>query len=169
MSIPPSRSRSGLKSTIAAMSLCAIALLVASMVVVPGASAAPATHPTQIRGYIWDSAHRPVSGAFVTVQSLNGTTVLDTKTDTTDATGYYAVDFLDGKWDTGPDGNFTIIATCPSGQDGNFRPAVDRNIIYLNVTYLFEIPEFGNTVGLLATAGILGGVAAVAVVCVRRR
>jgi hypothetical protein len=105
----------------------------------------------------------------VTVQSLNGTTVLDTKTDTTDATGYYAVDFLDGKWDTGPDGNFTIIATCPSGQDGNFRPAVDRNIIYLNVTYLFEIPEFGNTVGLLATAGILGGVAAVAVVCVRRR
>jgi len=169
MSIPPSRSRPGMKSAIAAVSLCTVALLVASMVVLPCASAAPGTFPKWVRGTIWDAAHRPVSGAQVTVQSINGTTVLDTQTDTTSAEGYYLVQFQAGKWDTRTGNHFNITATCPSGQGYNTTTVDAENTQWLNVTYVFEIAEFGNTVGLLATAGILGGVAAVAVVCVRRR
>jgi len=166
--MPPIRSRYGLKSAVAVMPLCAVALLVASMIVAPGASAAPQTDQLQIRGYIWDYAHKPVSGAQVTVHSVNGTTVVDTQTDTTDATGYYSVNFMPGKWDTYPGNHFEITATCPSGQGGNSTPTIDEPYLWLNVTYVFEISEFGNAVGLLTTAGILGGVAAAAVVCVRR-
>jgi len=169
MSIPPSRSRPGLKSAIAAMSLFAVAFLVASIVAPTGASAAPGTFPKIVRGWIWDSAHNPVNNAQVTVQSVNGTTVLDTNTTTTNAAGWYSVGFNPGKWDTWLGNRFNITATCPSGQERNFTAVTNAVFQYLNVTYTFEIPEFGNTVGLLATAGILGGVAAVAVVCVRRR
>ena len=142
--------------------------MIASMIVPREARAAP-DYPKVVRGYIWDSAHSPVNNAQVTVQSVNGTTVIDTQTDTTDATGYYLVTFLVGKWDSYPGNHFDLVATCPSGQDDNSTIAAAGNYQELNLTFLFEIPEFGGTAGLLLTAGIVGGVAAVAVVWVRRR
>lgn len=125
-------------------------------------------YPTYIRGYIWDSEHNPVPGADVTVTTKDGPTTIHTESTTSDQYGYYNTLFSETEWFVGC--TIEVVATFDGmPQDGNSADAILDHIQYVDVTFLFEIPQFSNMTGLLLTSGFLGAVGAVAVVWRRKR
>jgi len=144
------------------VSLAVIAML--SLYMVPKAEAA--LFPTIVRGFVWDSAGTPVEGADVSVSTIQGVTTRGTYTDTTDANGFYSVTFPGAEWDVGD--TIKTTATFSGNQEDNETIAADAVVQWVNVTYTFEIPEFGSSLGLIAAGGMVGLVAVVVLVWRRK-
>lgn len=139
-------------------------LTVVAMMIAP-AIVSGASGPKQVRGYVWDSAGRDVEGADVTV-NIRDPDIRATLSDTTDATGYYSVTFGPSDWDIGD--TIEVIATYLSNQETNSTSANSNPFQWVNVTYTFEIPEFGSIVGFLVAGSLLGIVATVFLVRKRK-
>jgi hypothetical protein len=127
-----------------------------------------ATGPKIVRGYIWDDAGRLVEGAEVTINMLaqSDSSVRATYSETTPATGYYSVTFDMGEWDIGD--MIQVIATFDSKQEPNSTVATSVGPQWVNVSFDFEIPEFGSYLGLLIAGGAIG-IVGIAVVSMKRR
>jgi len=145
-----------IRSVLIAFSFAAM-LLALAVLMVPAKTEA-ATHTKDVRGYAYDHAYRKIPDAQISVTIQNpGNPV--TKSEPTDANGYYNIQFDDAEWDIGV--TISVIATFHSQQsDPNTTACTNAFFQYVNATaFEFEIPQFGSTVGLLLTAGIIGVVA----------
>ena len=144
-----------------------IAVLMTAMAALLPSQAAAGPQDITVRGYVWDSQHRDVEGADVVVNIKDGATIISTDSDTSDVNGFYSVMFLAADWSVG--NTIEVIFTFESKQDTNWTTAVDAAIQYVNMTYDFEIPEFGSLLGLALAAVVLGVVGTAAVVLWKRK
>jgi hypothetical protein len=143
--------------------------LVAVITLLPTSSTASTTSKV-IYGYVWDSAGNPLVGADVTLNMKRpDTSIRTTLTDETLSGGQYLVTFNPGEWEIGD--TVEIISNYMGNMESNETesPLTNDTPQYLNVSYEFEIPEFGSATGLLITGGLLGVVAVVALVYFKKR
>lgn len=119
------------------------------------ATRAQPTFPKDATGYVWDSAGTPLEGAQITVNLKNNQFIKYTQTDTTDSAGEYYVSFAacEQGW------TIEAIATYNSNQETNSTTADGSSLQWVNVTFPFEIPQFGNLVGFAGAAFFIGVVA----------
>lgn len=147
----------------------ALVLIVLAAAVLPVATQA-ATHPKQVRGYVYDQDGRKVANAQVTVTMKDGVTQVSAKTDTSDSAGYFACDFGLTEWNIG--NQIVVTATFSSLQATNSTEVYcdDAFLQWENITFPYEIPELGNGfTGILITGLLLGGIAIAALVLIRRK
>lgn len=162
--------RIGLRSAVVVISVV-LTVLVLAVAVLPRPSAAADDHPMNVRGYVYNNVGIKVANADVTVTMYNGGTPGVSKTDTSSSSplGYFSVDFAVGDWATG-NTIWVIVVYQGAPQGDNHTAIANGNYMYTweNFTSPYEIPQFGNTTGLLLTAGLVGVIAAVAVVWIRK-
>jgi hypothetical protein len=157
----------GLRSAVVVLSVV-LTVLVLAVAILPSASVADDNHTMQVRGYVYDDHGNKIANADVTVTMYNGLIPGVSKAATSSASpiGYFSVNFASGEWATG--NTILVVAQHQGGLQGSndTAPAVDGANFYEweNVTLPYEIPQFGNTTGLLVTAGLVGVVASVALV-----
>ncbi|MGB2582329.1 MAG: hypothetical protein WBD03_07660 [Thermoplasmata archaeon] len=163
--MPFERKARWLSSSTVVVTIVAV-FMVSAMLFVPAQTDA-ASQGTFVRGWIWDSEYRNVTGASVVVNMTDGGSTVSSKSDTTDEEGFYSVGFLLSEWDVGNE--IWIIVTYEGKQDTNHTPAIDSLVQYVNLTYTFEIPEFGSVTGMAVAAFALGGVGVAAMVFWRRK
>jgi hypothetical protein len=128
-----------------------------------------------VRGYVYDDHGNNVAGANVTVTMFAGATegVSKTATSSPSPKGYFSANFPSGEWATGDKIRITAEYKGLQALNGTDTPPVvivDGNNFYTwkNVTFPYEIPQFGNMTGLLVSAGLVGMVASVALVWRRK-
>lgn len=146
-----------------AVSFCIVMVgLVLLSVTITSDNVAAGTGPKGVVGIVRDSVGRLLEGAVVTVNMFNGAgpAIRDTQTDTTDIDGQYSVSFDLNDWFVGD--TIQVIAICEGAEEENSTTADDSPFQQVDVTYAFEIPEFGSLAGILISAGILGIIASVA-------
>lgn len=112
-----------------------------------------------VYGYVRDSANNPVVGADVLVWIVGPTNHLRT---TTDADGFYTVTFPDANWTAGNAIRVTV------GAEHN-ETTIDDNPMEIWVDLSTAIPEFGDMLGALVAALLVGVVAVVAIGSRRQR
>jgi hypothetical protein len=145
------------KSAIIVLSLTAV-LFVAMLLSASYASAGPG--PKSVRGYINDYLGNIGVGADVLVEVVTpGDVVRASGTFTSDSTGFYSVLFGNFDWDVGD--TFRVTSTFQSSTEVNSSIANANPIQWVNITYPYEIPQFGGWVGFAAAGGILAVVALV--------
>lgn len=125
-----------------------------------------------VRGYIWDSAYRNVSDASVVVTIWDPTKTVQraSLSDTSDEDGFYSIWFGPSDWYVGD--LIEVVCTYSGNQETNSTTATSSIPLpyqYINITYPFEIPEFGSVVGLILAGGAIGAVAMVALVANQRK
>jgi hypothetical protein len=121
--------------------------------------------PKTVRGYIKDNMGNPVEGASVLVEIVAPDSHVRTSgTDTSISNGLYSVMFGPFDWELGD----TLRVTSTYNSDSRVGSAVANStpIQYVNITYPYEIPQFGSWAGFAVAGGIL---AVVAVVFVGKR
>jgi hypothetical protein len=155
---------------IVVIAIAAILMALPSIVMLGSDRGEAGLFPVNVRGYIMDLAGNKLQGANVTIEIINETSGLTTKTlyyDSTLSSGLYSVTFEGAYWDPGD----TIKVTAKYGGDTviNQTRVNDRPIQYVNVTMSVEIPEFGSLFGLPTFVLSVGLVAAVIVVGRRRQ
>jgi hypothetical protein len=136
-----------------ALAIIVAALLAASMLSTPNASAAPIA-PMEVKGYIYDESYDVVVGADVTVTTKDGETVKTSYEAVSDIGGYYKVTFGMAEYDFG----CTIEVTATDGVLANTNTTVavvDALWNWVNVTLIDEIPEFGGVSMVLIVSGIM--------------
>ncbi|UCE91288.1 MAG: hypothetical protein JSV90_07715 [Methanobacteriota archaeon] len=140
----------------------------AIIVTVPGNSEA-GTFPKLIYGYVWDGAGTPLEGADVTVNIRRpDTSIRATLTSATQLNGDYMVTFAPADWEIGD--TIEAISTYQGHQESNSTgPITMEEPQWVNISYAFEIPEFGSAAGFLFTGALLGAVAVVMIVYFRKR
>jgi len=127
--------------------------------------------PKVVRGYIWDNAGNPLEDADVTVNIRNpDNSIQSTQSTSSNSAGFYSVIFLlFSEWDDGD--TIEVVATWNSNQDSN--TTIARNgqpVQYVNVSFPFEIDEFGSTeLGIVIAGGAVGAIAVVLLVSGRRK
>jgi hypothetical protein len=163
--MPFERSSKGLRSSTIMAATVTVFLLAAMLYAPAPAEAGPSD--ISVRGWVWDSAYREVEGASVVVNVIDGGSTVTTESTTTDGDGFYSVFLLAAEWNVG--NTFQIVVTFDSKQDTNQTIATSAAIQYVNLTYTFEIPEFGSLAGMTLVAFALGGVGVAAVVLWRRK
>jgi hypothetical protein len=143
-----------------------VALTISSMLFGGSESSSAALFPVNVRGFVRDISGNPIQGANVTVEMMNGPTVVSTKYYDTISTGLYSVTFAGSEWDI----NDTIRVTATYGiyTNQNSTVATTDPIQYVNVTLSMSIPEFGSVMGL-STSFVTMGLIAVIVTVSRRR
>lgn len=148
-------SKSGHRTTIG---ICTILLctFISLLIISPGFTSA-ATHAKTVRGYVWDSVGRDIEGASVLINIKDGESIVSSDSDTTDANGFYSVIFNDFEWDIG--NTIEVISMYESSEEINSTVADDSFVQWVNVSYTFEIPQFGGGMGLLIAGGFLGAIA----------
>ena len=161
--------RIGLRSAVVVLSVV-LTVLVLAVAILPSASVAADTHPMNVRGYVYNNVGHKVANADVTVTMYNVTPGVS-KTDTTSSSplGYFSVDFEIGEWATGE--TILVVVVYQGVLQGYNDTAVANGInmyTWENFTSPYEISQLGNTTGLLLTAGLVGVVAAVGVVWIRK-
>jgi hypothetical protein len=161
--------RIGLRSAVVVLSVV-LTVLVLAVAILPRPSAASDNHPMNVRGYVYNNVGLKIANADVTVTMYNVTPGVS-KTDTTSSSplGYFSVDFAIGEWATGE----TILVVVEyQGVPQGYNDTAVANGIYMytweNFTSPYEISQLGNSTGLLLTAGLVGVIAAVAVVWIRK-
>ena len=162
--------RIGLRSAIVVLTVV-LTMLVMAVAILPSASVADDNHTMNVRGYVIDNHGNKVAGANVTVTMFNGGTEGVSKTATSDVSpkGYFSVNFPSGDWATGNKIRITAEYKGLQALNGTDTPPVvivNGNNFYTwkNITFPYEISQFGNMTGLLVTAGLVGVVASVALV-----
>ena len=158
--------RIGLRSAMAILS-AVLAVLVLAATLLPAGSVADDYHTMIICGYVYDDHGTKVAGADVTVTMYSGGNpgVSHSTTTGTMPKGFFSVTFDSGEWATG--NTAQVVAQYHSGAQGvNATLTVNGAdmLEWENATLPYEIPQFGSTIGLLLTAGILGVVASVVLV-----
>ena len=142
-------------------------MLAAVLVAIPTSNAG--LFPKLVQGYVWDAAGTPLVDADVTVNIRRpDTSIRATYTDSTDSGGVYSVSFGPGEWELGD--TIETISTYLGNQESNTTdPITEEGPQWVNVSYAFEIPEFGSTVGLMIAGALIGAVAVVTLVYHRKR
>ncbi len=147
----------------------ALAVAMVGMVLMAHTSSA-GVWPLNVRGYVWDNKGNPVPNIPVTVNILyqsNGS-VRSTWTTTTTSIGFYSKSVDSSGWDTGD--TIQVIATHNSNQQSNSTTATAAAIQYVNVTFPYEIPEFGpGWAGLVAAGGAVAAVGVALTIFLRRK
>jgi hypothetical protein len=162
--VKPMRTLSSvLKRRVPAVAIAAIAVVAVAMLLSSGY--ASAAGPKSIRGYTYDNAGRPLQGTDVVLEvwtPLN--TLRFTDSTTTDVTGFYSflLNSFDGDWSDGD--TFTIIATYSGVQRTGSLLDDAGPWQWINLTFPFEIPQFGSYLGFGIAAGGVGLIAMVFVV-----
>jgi hypothetical protein len=161
--------RIGLRSAVVVLSVV-LTVLVLAVAILPRPSAAGDGHPMNVRGYVYNNVGLKIANADVTVTMYNVTPGVS-KTDTTSSSplGYFSVDFEIGEWATGE--TILVVVVYQGVLQGYNDTAVANGInmyTWENFTSPYEISQLGNTTGLLLTAGLVGVVAAVGVVWIRK-
>ena len=144
-----------------AIALC----VVAAVAMLLSSGYVSAAGPKVIRGYTWDNAARPLEGTSVVVEVRDASEVLrHTESTTTDETGFYSftMSSFDGDWADGD--TFNIIATYSGNQKTESLLDDGTALQWINVTFPFEIPQFGSLLGFSVAAGGIGLIAMVFVV-----
>jgi hypothetical protein len=151
-----------------AVVLTTVLLALVASALMTSNEALAATGPKAVRGYIWDDHGNLVEGADVTVNILaqSDSSVRATEADTTLADGEYFVTFSLDEWDV--DDMIEVIATYNTVQEPNSTAATVSGLQWVNVSFDFEIPEFGSYLGLLIAGGAIG-IVGIAVVSMKRR
>ena len=145
-------------ATMAVFAVAAVAVLLMS-------GFASAAGPKVIRGYTTDSADRPLEGTDVVLEvwtPLN--TLRHTESIPSDENGFYSftLSSFDGDWNDGD--TFKIIATYSGNQKTESELDNGSPLQWINVTFPFEIPQFGSLLGFGIAAGGIGLIAMVFVV-----
>jgi hypothetical protein len=154
-------------AVVAVFSLLAMAFFMAQS---PNVSAA--TDPKYVMGYVKDSADRVLVGASIVVnmKDSGNTTVLFSKSGTTNGAGFYSLGFLPTEWNVGD--IIEVISDYSGNQIKVYSAATLLTLPFnhwANITYPYEIPEFGSTVGLIIGGVAIGVVGAVFLVIRKRK
>ncbi len=157
------------------LALVALLVLALAVTMIPRRAAADDYHTMMVWGYVYNSHGAKVAGASVTVTMYDGSTPGVSKSTTTGTMpyGYFAVSFENivgnMEWHTG--NTVQVVAEYPGwaqGVNASAHANGDYISVWENVTLPYEIPQFGGTVGLLITAGLVGVVASVILVWKRQ-
>ena len=139
------------------LSVIAVAF-VAMLVSASFVSAGPG--PKTVRGYVKDNMGNPVEGASVLVEIVAPDSHVRTSgTDTSISTGLYSVMFGGSDYEVGD--TIRVTSTYHSDSRVGSTIATLAPIQYVNITYPYEIPQFGSWVGFAVAGGILAVVAVV--------
>jgi len=155
-------------AVVTVFSLLAMAFFMAQS---PNVSAA--ADPKYVMGYVKDSADRVLVGASIVVNIRDGasnTTVLSSKSATTTGAGFYSVGFLPAEWSVGD--IIEVISDYSGNQIKVYSAATLLTLPFnhwANITYPYEIPEFGSTVGLIIGGVAIGVVGAIFLVVRKRK
>ncbi len=150
-----SAARSAVIAVLSCLAVLAIPILSSTPV------AAPSVGTLSIIGYVTDNAGHTMEGIQVWVTSLDGETIAKTLMTTTDQFGFYSVVFsgFGSEWGVG----YTIVSTAKSGgnevSENATVPDDITPLIQIDLQFAFEIPQFGNLLGFVAAAAIIGVVA----------
>ncbi|HXK37151.1 MAG TPA: carboxypeptidase-like regulatory domain-containing protein [Candidatus Paceibacterota bacterium] len=149
-----------------------IILALGSFVILGVPQAAAADDPKLVWGWVKDSADRVLVGADIVVNIWDPTNTTNraSRSDTTDGAGFYSVNFLAADWQIGD--WIEVLCDYNGAQDDNGTVAGDTAapfIQYINITYPYEIPEFGSALGLIVSGAAVGAVAVVMMVYFRRK
>jgi len=143
--------------------VASLAFILTALALVPEHAAAQG-FPKAVIGTVRDQAGTPVQGALVIVKMFDGTTEKDSQSATTNTLGRYTTTFGDAVagWRIEASATYnsqteTNITTC----DGVATQTVD-------ITFQFEIPEFGTMLGMIV-AGLALGIVAVTVLSRKRK
>jgi hypothetical protein len=146
-----------------------LALAMVGMVLLAHTSSA-SIYPVVVRGYVWDNKGNTVPDTPITINILyqsNGS-VRSTWTTTTSSIGFYSKSIDPSGWDIGD--TIQVIATHGADQRSNSTVATDAAIQYVNVTFPYEIPEFGpGLIGLLAAGGAVAAVGVALTIYLKRK
>jgi hypothetical protein len=126
--------------------------------------------PKNVRGWVWDDHGNPVKDIPVTinVRWASDDSIRSTYTATTSSVGFYSKSVLGADWDPGD--SIEVIATYGGDQRANTTTANLNPIQFVNVTFPYEIPEFGpSLLGLVAAGGSIGVVGVVLLVAWKRK
>jgi hypothetical protein len=152
-----------LKRRVPAVAIAVFAVVAVAMLLSSGYVSAAG--PKVIRGYIKDNAANPLEGASVVLEVRTPLDVLRyTESTTSDETGFYSfiLDTLFGQWADGD--TFKIIATYSGNQKTESALDDGTPMQIIDVTFPFEIPQFGSLLGFSVAAGGIGLIAMVFVV-----
>jgi hypothetical protein len=131
------------------------AVLLAAMLAVPASVSADAPTPKWINGFVMDVMGRHLPNADVSI-------TIDTTThsEQADSDGFYSLQFQTTEWTIGS--VIHIVATYNSQQATNESATASAAIVqWMNVTYPYEIPQFGSPLGLLLAGGFVAAVSIV--------
>ena len=154
------------RSGIVMLGIAVVALLTASMLMTPNASADDPSGTMTVAGYIYDGSSDVVADADVTVTTKDGETVMASFDTTSGPEGYYQITFGLGEYDFG----CTIEVLATDGVNPTMNTsvaAVDAYWNWVDVTLSTGIPEFG--ISGLSTVVAVSGIIAVFIVVGRRR
>jgi hypothetical protein len=146
----------------AVSALFVVSLFVLGALALVADNSEAALFPKNVRGYVKDNVGNPVQNAPVTINirwAYDNDIIRATYTATTGTDGLYSKSVLGADWDVGD--LIEVIATNPhnSDQEDNSALADNTAMQYIDVTFPYEIPEFG--IGFLGL--VLAGAAAAAV------
>jgi hypothetical protein len=149
-----------MKRRIPAVAIAVFAVVAVSMLLSSGFVSADGAKV--IRGYTKDNAGRPLQGTDVVLEVRTPGDVLRyTDSYTSTSIGFYSFTLVstEGQWADGD--TFKIIATYSGNQ--KILSEVDNGtpLQWINVTFPFEIPQFGSLLGFSIAAGGIGMVAMV--------
>lgn len=150
-----------IKRRMPAVAIAVFAVVAVSMLLSSGFVSADGAKV--IRGYTKDNAGRPLQGTNVVLEVRTPANALwYTESYTSDEIGFYSFTLGMGQWNDGD--TFKIIATYSGNQ--KIVSEVDNGtpLQWINVTFPFEIPQFGSLLGFSVAAGGVGLIAMVFVV-----
>jgi len=132
------------------------AVLFAVALAVPAAVSADAPTPKWINGFVMDitGRHLPNANVSVTIDST-------THSEQADEDGFYSLQFTPTEWTIGH--TIQVVATYNEQQAVNDEDNATAGIVqWVNVTFPYEIPQFGgSSAGLLLAGGFVAAVSLV--------
>jgi len=155
------------RATLALM-MTLVVCLVSALLIANSSSAA--LWPKDVRGFVWDSVGREVPNVPITINILrqSDNSIRATYTATTNSAGFYSKGVLASDWDIGD--KIQVIATHDGDQRANTTTADANPVQYVNVTFPYEIPQFGpGWVGELAAGGLVAVVGIAALTFYKRK
>lgn len=145
--------------------VASMAFILTAIALVPEHAAAQG-FPKDVIGTVRDLAGTPVQGALVIVKMFDGVTEKSSHSDTTNTLGRYTTTFGGTEWSVG--WTIEVSATYNSQTETNTSTCDDAPIQTVDVTFTFEIPEFGTMIGVVV-AGLALGVVATTVLFRKRQ
>jgi hypothetical protein len=140
-----------------ALSMTVVVSIVAVVFLAQSTSAA--LWPKNVRGTVWDNTGTPIANLPITINILKQSdlSIRATYTATTNLDGFYSKSVLAADWDIGD--TIQILVTLRGDQGSNSSVANANPVQYVNVTFPYEIPDFGpGLMGIFASGAAIMGV-----------